>query len=175
MYLYETFKRSDTRIIKRFFITLILSINIVFGTSTFAAPEDTVTVEVKNPRAEARSIYQINFLISKPISHKAIIRVRFPIEFDLSKLLVAGSNTINGGFEMTVENDVVTIKRSGLGREIKANEKVDVKFAIVKNPIKADDNYSVQVEVFDDNNDSIIQKQETVKILPKIEKPEPLK
>jgi len=138
-------------------------------TSTFAAAKDSVTVEIKNAQAEARSICQVNFRISKSISPQATIRVTFPSEFDLSKLLVAGSNTINGGFEMTVDNKVAIIKRSGLGREIQANEKVDVKFAIVKNPIRGDDNYSVQVEVFDDNNNSIIQKKDTIKIMPKNE------
>jgi len=167
MSLSETLKTNDTRIIQIFFITLILLSNFIFGASALAAPDDTVMVIVKTPQAEARSIYQINFVISKPISPKAIIRVTFPDEYNLSKLLVVGSNTINGGFEMKVEDKVVTIKRSGLGREIKENENVDVKFAIVRNPIRADNNYSVGIEVFDDDNQRIIQKQNIVKILPK--------
>jgi hypothetical protein len=169
MSLCETLKTSDTRIIKLFYISIIFLSNIIFGTGILAATEDTIKVLVKTPQAEARSIYQINFAISKPISPKAIIRVTFPEEFNLSKLLVVGSNTINGGFEMKVDDRIVTIKRSGLGREIKANENVDIKFAIVKNPIRADNNYSVGIEVFNDSNQRIFQKQEMVKILPKIE------
>ncbi len=169
MYPDETFRRSDTRLTRAFLLTLILSVHIIWGATTFAVPEDTVTVEVKTPQADARSLYQINFVISKPISPKAKIRATFPEEFNLSKVLVVGSNSINGGFKMDVKNNIVTIKRSGLGREIKANEKVDVKFAIVKNPAIAKNNYSVQVEVFDDNNNSIVQKQDFLKILPQKE------
>jgi len=68
---------------------------------------------------------------------------------------------------MVVKDRVVTIKRSGLGRVIKPNEKVDVRFAIVKNPVRAEGNYALQVEVFDDNKNAIIQKQQTLKILPR--------
>lgn len=167
MYLSETLKTSDTRINRFFFIGIIILVNFVFGADSFASPEDSVKVVVKNPQAEALSIYQINFLLSKPISPSAEIKVSFPADFDLSKLLVAGSNSINGGFEMVVKDRVVTIKRSGLGREIKPNERVDVRFAIVKNPVRAKGNYALQVEVFDDNKNAIIQKQQTLKILPR--------
>ena len=169
MYLYETLMNSDTKAFKGFFIILILLLNFVVVNTLLAIPEDTIKVVVKNPEAEAPSIYQINFKLSKPISPKAVIKIKFPLLFDLSGLLVAGSGSINGGFEMTTDNQLVTLKRTGLGEEIKPNKKVDVKIAIVINPEQAGEGYSIQIEVFDDNNKRIIQKQETFKILAKKE------
>jgi len=166
MYPYETLKNSDTKTLAKGSFVFIILLNLVFVNTIFAIPQDTIKIVAKDSSAEAPSVYQINFKISKPISPKAVIKVQFPSSFDLSGLLVAGSGSITGGFEMTKENHLVILKRTGLGKEIKANESVDVKFAIVINPEKAGENYSIQVEVFDDNNKSIIQKKEFVNILP---------
>jgi len=53
MYLSETLKTSDTRINRFFFIGIIILVNFVFGANSFASPEDSVKVVVKNPQAEA--------------------------------------------------------------------------------------------------------------------------
>ena len=169
MYLYETIENTDTKNYKSLIIILILLVNFVVVNTMLAIPEDTIKVAVKNPEANAPSIYQINFQISKPISQKAVIKIKFPLSFDLSGLLVAGSSSIKGGFEMTVENQSAILKRTGLGKEIKPNEEVDVKIAIVINPEEAGENYLIQIEVFDDNNERIIQKLESIKITPKKE------
>ena len=100
MYPHETLKAIDTRITKLLIFALIVIINFIFLINSFAVPIDTVTVIAKTPEAESRSVYQINFDISQVISPKAIIRITFPEQFDLSKLLVVGSNTINGGFSI---------------------------------------------------------------------------
>jgi len=80
--------------------------------------------------------------------------------------MIAGSTTINGGFYLSVEKQVVIIKRSGLGREIPANEKVDVKFAIVKNPREPRDGYEIVVEILDETEKSIVKQEKLQKVLP---------
>lgn len=143
-------------------ISLICFISEPLG----AAPADSVQVIAKHAEADANSIYQIRFSVARPIPPKAIIRVTFPAEFDLSEVLIAGSTTINGGFELLVDKQVVTLKRSGLGRTIPANEAVDVKFAIVKNPRRAADDYRIAVEILDEAEKTIIKKDEQQRILP---------
>ncbi|UCE07713.1 MAG: hypothetical protein JSW07_06695, partial [bacterium] len=147
---------------------LMLLMGLMFSTSNFvvAAPADTIQVVPKHAQSGKSSIYQINFVVSKPIPPKAIIRVTFPEEFDLSDLMIAGSTTINGGFDLTVDKQLVTMKRSGLGREIAANEKVNVKFAIVKNPKQSADNYKIMVEILDEEEKSILKEEKLQKIIP---------
>ena len=161
MYLFETLISSDTKFLKVFLILFLLSCTM--ANVSFALPADTIKVVARHPEAEAASLYQINFRVAKTISPQAVIQVRFPSEFDLSDLSIAGSSTINGGFELEVKNQLLILTRSGLGREITPNEKVDVKFAIVKNPAKANENYSIEIEIFNDKKESILKKQETIK------------
>ena len=80
--------------------------------------------------------------------------------------MIAGSTTINGGFVINVDQQVVTMRRSGLGREIPANEKVDIKFAIVKNPKQASDNYDIKVEILGEDGKSILKEDKKQKIIP---------
>ncbi|HDP97717.1 MAG TPA: hypothetical protein ENN22_00830 [bacterium] len=164
MYLNETSKKRDTKISA--FITLIFLILLGVNFSQ-AEPADTIKIVAKDQQVLAPSIYQVEFVLNKAISSKAVIRVTIPDEFDISELQVAGSNTINGGFDFKIESRTLVLERSGLGREIPPNEKVDVKFAIVKNPEAAGDNYSFDIEVLDENGLSLIKQQEKISILPK--------
>ncbi len=166
MYLFKTYKKS----LFQFSIILLLNFLFVFAIPashlSAALPADTIEVIAKHPEISKSAIYQINFVVSKVIPSKAILRVLFPAGFDLSDLVIAGSTTINGGFILTVDGQVVTMKRSGLGREIPANEKVDIKFAIVKNPDQPADNYSITVEILSEDNKTIIKEEKKQKILP---------
>jgi hypothetical protein len=98
-----------------------------------------------------------------------MFRVTFPPEFDLSDLLIAGSTTINGGFEIAVDKQVIVMKRSGLGKELPANEDADLKFAIVRNPGKPADDYKILIEILDGGEKSIFKAEKNQKILPRIE------
>ena len=62
------------------------------------------------------------------------------------------------------------MKRSGLGKEIPANNKVDVKFAIVKNPDQPADNYKILIEILDNGELNILKRETSQKILPAKEK-----
>lgn len=166
MYPYETYKKNDTRGNYLFVIMLLIGLTFFAGNSAMAVPADTIEVVAKHPESGQSSIYQISFVISKPIPPKAIIRLTFPAEFDLSDLMIAGSTTINGGFNLDVDRQVVILRRSGLGREISANEKVDVKFAIVKNPNQPGDNYKIEIEILDNEEQNIIKQEKIQKILP---------
>ncbi len=166
MYLSETYKKPNTKC--NFILVLMLLIGLVISTTdlVIAVPEDTVEVIAKNPEISKSSVYQINFVVSKPIPPRAIIRVTFPDEYDLSDLMIAGSTTMNGGFVLKVDQQVATMRRSGLGREIPANEKVDIKFAIVKNPKQPADDYNIKVEILGEDEKSILKEDKKQKIIP---------
>lgn len=166
MYLSETYKKFNTKY--KFLLLLMLLMGLVISTNDLAVavPADSIEVIAKHPEINESSIYQITFLASKPIPSNAIIQVTFPAEFDLSDLMIAGSTTINGGFVLKVDQQVVTMKRSGLGREIPANEKVDIKFAIIKNPKQPADNYNIKVEILGEDKRSILKEDKRQKIIP---------
>lgn len=169
MYLFETFRWNKAANKYVFLFILMISMLAVSIGPTMALPADSIEVVAKNPESTANSIYQLKFSISKPIPQNAMFRVTFPVEFDLSDLLIAGSATINGGFEIVVENKTVVMKRSGLGREIAANETADLKFAIVKNPGQPADDYTIVIEILDGEEKSIFKTEKKHKILPQVE------
>ena len=89
MYLSETCKNISTKS-RYVFVLLILAGLILFTDKIgIAAQADTVEVIARHPESGERSTYQVNFKVSKPIPAKAIIRVTFPDEFDLSDLVIA--------------------------------------------------------------------------------------
>lgn len=166
MYPCETSQKPDTYKHQNNRLKIIFSLVIILLFQSLAFAADSVKVIVKNQQAKASSIYEVEFVASKPISPKATIVINFPEAFDLSNLQVAGSSTLNGGFNLKVENKELRLERSGLGREISPNEKVSVKFAIVKNPDRAGDEYNLEIEILNDQKQSIFSKEEKVSILP---------
>ena len=167
MYLNETYKNFGTG--KFIFLVTVFSFLISFNAVKGIAA-DSIIVKAKHSDVEASSIYEIYFSIAQEIPQKAVIVVTFPENFDLAGVIIAGSTTINGGFEVTVDGSKVLLKRSGLGRIIKPYEKVDVKFANVKNPSEPADDYKIKVELKNESEITIIEKVETFKIVPSMKK-----
>jgi len=160
MYLNETLKNVETK--KFTYVFFFINFFLIHVVSGFSA--DSVLVKAKNNEADVKSIYEVQFSISQAIPSEAEMIVTFPEYFDLSEVLLAGSTTINGGFDLKVEAPKVIITRSGLGRIIEPNEKVDIKFANVRNPSKPADNYKIKVEIKNDLQGTIIEKEDTIKI-----------
>jgi hypothetical protein len=168
MYPSETYQRCETGS-RRFLPVLFFIISIfILISAAQASPADTVNVVARHAESNAKSIYKIEFRLATAISPKAILKVTFPDGFDLSELKIASSTTMNGGFDAEVNGQVLLLKRSGLGREIKPGEKVDVNFAIVKNPLKPADDYRIIVEIMEKET-SILKQEKLHKILPERE------
>jgi len=109
------------------------------------------------------SAYEVKFTTSQALLPNAKFLVTFPGNFDLSKVNMAGSQTINGGFTTTVKDSTILITRSGLGRTILAGEAVQFQFATIRNPGIARD-FPVRVEIFADSTNRVAQKESAVKI-----------
>ncbi len=167
MSLHETFKKTDTSKSAQILSGCLLLFVLTIANFSFALPVDIIEVSAKNGEAEAATIYTVSFTVAQSIPARAIIRISFPPEFDISDLQVVGSSTINGGFEHRIDNQILTLTRSGLGREIAPNEKADVKFAIVKNPPVAKSDYIFVVEILNEKQESLIRRQQNIKITPK--------
>ena len=133
-------------------IRIALAIVCIFCFSSLSASGatiDSLSVKPVNPEAEAITIYEVSFVLSDTLPSDAVIMVTFPDGFDLSRVKLAGSSTINGGFKVSVDGQRVAIKRSGLGRPILPGESVEVKFANVRNPV-AEGEYVITVEILGD-------------------------
>jgi len=129
---------------------IIVAIACIFCLSSPSrAVIDSLSVKPIDPEAGEVSIYQVSFVLSDTLPSDAVIIVTFPEGFDLSRVKVAGSSTINGGFKVSVDGQRVAIKRSGLGRPIPPGESVDVKFANVINPAR-EGKYAITVEILGD-------------------------
>lgn len=164
MYLIETLKyRRTVKFITIF--ALLFMCNILN-----AMPADTVRINARNGDAGHKSIYEIYFSVDQEITPNASVVVSFPEGFDLSDVSIASSTTINGGFEVSVNNSSVILKRTGLGKSIPPNEKVNIKFANVKNPDSAVSNQKVTIEIRNDNNQTVLNKEEEIQVVPNASK-----
>ena len=127
-------------------LILFVTVILLFVLSSFASGQDSLRVTPSNLEAGSPSIYELSFVTTDTLNADGQISVTFPQGIDLSDLKIASSITINGGFKVRVEEQQVFLTRTGLGRVILPNEKVAIKFGIVRNPIQGDRPFSFQIE-----------------------------
>lgn len=127
------------RVVLAAFVTLALASGLM--------AQDSLKVNALNPAAGATSIYQVSFVTADTLYPDAQITLTFPEAFDLSKVVMANSTSINGGFKVEVNQNSVVLRRTGLGRPIMPGEAVEVKFANVVNPKEFDGEFNLQVEI----------------------------
>ena len=126
--------------------TLLVPFILVIALSSSLRGQDSLTVRPSSLEAGKASIYELSFVTTDTLNANGQISITFPQGMDLSDLKIASSITINGGFKVRVEGQKVFLTRTGLGRVILPNEKVDIKFGIVRNPIQIDRPFSFQIE-----------------------------
>jgi hypothetical protein len=158
-------QRYDTGVVLMKKLICILSLYFLSNilNLTFAAPLDSLKVTPLNAAAGEVSIYQISFVASDTLYPDGQISITFPADFDLTNVKIANSTSINGGFKVSVQNNKVILKRTGLGRMVLPKEKVEVKFANVKNPKKAETDFPLIVE-FQNRDLNQIQRMEEVSV-----------
>jgi len=112
-----------------------------------SAVNNSVDVQALNTEAEAASLYTLNFTLPDTLQPDAVLEVIFPNGFDLSRVNLAGSATINGGFKVSVEGQTIKVSRKGKGVLKYPGDKVDVIFSIVKNPAAAESSHLIKLKI----------------------------
>jgi hypothetical protein len=125
------------------FFLLLLSV------ATLQAQSMQITTALYHPRIA--TIYDFVISINEEVPSKSQILLIFPSQFDLSKVSVADSRTLDGGLEVSVKQDTVEIKRSGRGKNIDANTPIDLKIGLIVNPADMQEEYLIGCLLRQDN------------------------
>lgn len=80
------------------------------------------------------SLYDLRFTARDTLDPLAEMIFVFPRDLDLSLLQVASSTSINGGFKILREGNVVRIRRTGLGETILPGTPVELKLGLITSP-----------------------------------------
>ncbi|MBN1352568.1 hypothetical protein JXJ21_24475 [candidate division KSB1 bacterium] len=136
-------------------IYFIMFALLSFLQANFVRAQERVELKAIFPNADALSIYEIEFSLNDTLKATSEFKVTFPEAFDLSKVKIAGSSTINGGFSVKVAESTVILKRSGRGTDVLPGNTVDVKFANVKNPATPDATHKIKIEILNPNRRTI--------------------
>ena len=112
-----------------------------------SAVNNSVDVQALNTEAEAASLYTLNFTLPDTLQPDAVLEVIFPNGFDLSRVNLAGSATINGGFKVSVQGQTIKVSRKGKGVLKYPGDKVDLKFSTVVNSSRSDNEHLIIVNV----------------------------
>lgn len=153
---------------KRIFILWVglLALNSSLLLAQESTSIDSLSVTAKNPQSGSTSIYTLKFSLNDPLQADAVLELTFSAEFDLSHVLLAGSNTINGGFKTEIENNVLRLTRKGQGDVMPGGEIYEISFANIRNPSTGD--YQVNITLINgaSGGGSISQKSANVGIVP---------
>ena len=133
---------------KVYFVICFGLITLNFPSLLFSQSRaDSIRVRALNNQASAATLYSLDFTLSDTLYPDSVIEVAFPAGFDLSKVDIAGSKTINGGLDVEVRGQTVYLKRKGRGSVKNPGDKVDLKFSIVKNPATAESSYLIKLKL----------------------------
>lgn len=119
------------------------------NTQRVAAPTEATPIKV---RALAKqpgevSLYEISFTTKDSLDRRAEIVLEFPAGLDLSLLRVASSTSINGGFKLTRDRNIVRVQRTGLGATVPPGKNVALQLGLIKNPAQPGSNVEVAIEI----------------------------
>jgi len=142
-------KFNTVQLTKRILAISFCLFQIAAARGLFAQSAGSNSVEVKtlNSEAGAASLYILNFTLSDTLHPNAVLEVNFPAGFDLSKVNLAGSASINGGFNVSVQGQTIKVSRKGKGGLKYPGDKVDVIFSIVKNPAAAESSHLIKLKI----------------------------
>lgn len=93
-------------------------------------------VELRALHAQAAqpSVYELTFTTQETITPEAEFVLEFPPDFDLSRVKIASSDEMKGGFTVTVAQRKVFLKRTGLGQSIAPGTRVKLSVGVIVNP-----------------------------------------
>jgi hypothetical protein len=114
---------------------------LLLSGATLQAQSMQITTALDHPGIA--TIYDFVISINEDVPSKSQILLIFPSQFDLSKVTVADSRTLDGGLEVSVTSDTVEIKRSGRGKTINANTPIDLKTGLIINPADRQEEYLI--------------------------------
>lgn len=111
---------------------LLLVFSPVARAQTAAPP----SLQLRALQAEAAqpSVYELTFTPQETISPEAEFVLEFPPGFDLSRVKIASSDEMKGGFTVTVAQRKVFLKRTGLGPSIAPGTPVKLSVGVIVNP-----------------------------------------
>jgi hypothetical protein len=113
--------------------------------------------------------YQIEFKLGETLTPNAKLAFIFPDAFHLEQVIMADSDTIDGGFSTSVENDTIWVQRTGRGQSIQRESNVDIRLASIFNPGKMNANYVFQIGIIQQNQHkftsvkTLVKKRELVR------------
>lgn len=93
------------------------------------------------------SLYEVSFTTKDSLDRRAEIVLEFPSGLDLSLLRLASSTSINGGFKLTRDRNVVRVQRTGLGEAVPPGKNVALQLGLIKNPAQPGSNVEVAIEI----------------------------
>jgi hypothetical protein len=139
---------------------LLIFIFVFYG---MGVTQEVLEIKPTFDQVKALTIYEVKFTSSQSLPADAKFQFTFPAGIDLSKVRIAGSATINGGFKTQVKDSQVIIERSGLGDIIPPNTPVDLMFTSVINPDQAG-NFVIKGEIIASDGKILFTKQGPVTI-----------
>lgn len=134
------------------FATLLCACSVLASSPSLMgqnAQRAAVDFSLRALRAEPGkpSLYDLRFTTSDTLDPLAEMVFEFPRELDLRQLQIASSTSINGGFKIFREGNVVRIRRTGLGETILPNRQVELQLGLIISPQSLLSNQEVAFEV----------------------------
>jgi len=107
--------------------------------------QEIISVKATQTTPRTAATYQFMFTTEQDLPANAEIDIVFPSYFILSKAVLADSRAINGGFTVSVKNDTVKVKRSGMGSVVPKGRAVDLLLASIINPREMAPSYEFSI------------------------------
>ena len=142
--------------------TVVLSLILSFSQLAYSQESlvDSLKLTPLTTKSGAATLYKLSFVPREIIPSNARFDIEFPGEFDISLLSLAGSNTMDGGFSVSVDGTKLAINRNGEGKQVGPGVPSNLLFSIVRNPSGSSSNsYQIQFQIVGGDGKALTQLQ----------------
>ncbi len=129
------------------FLFSLLAGALTYLVVSAAVAADSLAVYAVTPLPGHRSIYELQFSLNQPLPPDAVFEIHLPQVLNLEEVKVVGSQTIDGGFRLRRQGNVLLVERTGRGHVVPAGRRVDLKLANFRNPKVLDAGLQVRLVV----------------------------
>ena len=130
----------------KFLLALVAVASVCLATAA-AVAADSLAVYAVSPTPGQRSIYELRFSLSQPLPPDAVFEIHLPPALNPNEVKVVGSQTIDGGFRLRKQGNVLLVERTGRGHVVPAGKTVDLKLANFRNPKVLDAGLQVRLVI----------------------------
>jgi hypothetical protein len=124
-------------------IVMMAAITCLYG--GIAAAENRLSVSATETAPIKPAAYIFEVVFDSPVSPASHFEIIFPVEYNLKNVEMASSDKLDGTLQVESQQNTLIVNRQGAKSSVPAGQVIDLKIAVVLNPVDISGNKKMTV------------------------------